>query len=387
LDRASSGQAKGWGIRRLKRRLYRLVRFALVCLAVLLLVIAIEVVSGWRCDLRGQIPVPVPQPEQRKAAVAGIKDYSRPEDDTYLSYPEWYIVWSYQEKADFQENRLPSGFPYFGAVRQYWKSYCCISRLTRGKYEFNAGEQTMLVVIGTSFSAEYILKGVYENIIGRLSEWSSGHQFTGEDRYAYNVAREYADFVHVRPFYEFHFARHVKGLWAENSVWGPHPIRKWERRIFLTIDYAAEAFYCWFIEKGTHATYGREPDDTYAWVENLDEKLLSQIPHLKVVKRLGPQAYIVDIPRYQGFTAVASMLAQHSVRFVEIAGNSHITLSVLAPEAWHYDEPVAQQLFSMPVLTRPGLRRVLLTCGVPSLDQSLNALHEDGTMVEHVYDY
>jgi len=228
---------------------------------------------------------------------------------------------------------------------------------------------------------------VYENTIGRLSEWSSGHHFTDEDRYAYSVAREYADFVPVRPFYEFHFARHVKGLWAENSMWRPHPIRKWERRIFLTIDYAAEAFYCWLIEKGTHATYGREPDNTYAWVENLDETLLPQIPYLKVVKRVGPQAYIVDIPRYQEFTAVASMLAQKGVRFVEIGGNSQITLSVLAPQGWHYEEPVAQQLFSMPVLTRPGLQRVVLMCGVSSLDQSLNALHEDGAMVEHVYDY
>ncbi len=371
----------------MKRWLHRLIRCALVCLVVLLVFIAVEVVSGWQCDLQGQIPTPVAQPEQRKAAVAGIKDYSRPEDDAYLSYPEWYIVWSYQEKADFQEHQLPSGFPYFGAVRQYWKSYCCISRLTRGKYEFNAGEQVMLVVIGTSFSAEYILKGVYENTIGRLGEWTSGHQFTAEDQYAYKVAREYADFVHVRPFYEFHFARHVKGLWAENSVWGPHPIRKWERRIFLTIDYASEAFYCWLIEQATHATYGREPEDTYAWVENLDETLLPQIPHLKVVKRVDPQAYIVDIPRYQEFTGVASTLAQHGVRFVEIAGNSQIAVSVLAPQTWHYDGSVARKVFSIPILTRPGWQRVVLTCGVPSLDQSLSALHSDGVMVEHVYDY
>ncbi|MGD0467155.1 MAG: hypothetical protein ABSA54_02145 [Terriglobales bacterium] len=371
----------------MKRQLQRLVRFGLVCLGVLLLVIAVEVLSGWRCDLQGQIPAPVPQPEHRKAAVAGIKDYSRPEDDAYLSYPEWYIVWSYQEKADFQENRLPSGFPYFGAVRQYWKGYCCISRLTRGKYEFNVGEQAMLVVIGASFSAEYTLKGLYENTIGRLSEWTSGHQFTDEDRYAYKVAREYADFVHVRPFYEFQFARHVKGLWAENSLWGPHPIRKWERRIFLTIDYTAEAFYCWFIEKGTHATYDREPSNTYAWVENLDETVLPDVPHLKLIKRVDAQACIVDIPRYHEFTAVASMLAQHGARFVEIAGNSQITFSVLAPQAWHYHGSVAQQLFPMQVLTCPGWQRVVLTCGVLSLAQSLSDLHSDGLLVEHVYDY
>ena len=61
--------------------------------------------------------------QRRTAVTAGIADYARPEDETYLSYPEWYIVWSYQEKADFQEKNLPSGFPFFGAVRQYWGSY------------------------------------------------------------------------------------------------------------------------------------------------------------------------------------------------------------------------------------------------------------------------
>jgi len=201
------------------------------------------------------------------------------------------------------------------------------------------------------------------------------------------VAREYADFVHVRPFYEFHFVRHVNGLWAENSLWAPHPIRKWERKIYLTIDYAAEAFYCWLIEKGTHATYGREPDDTYAWVENLDGALLPQIPHLKVVKRVSARADLVDIPRYQEFTEVASMLAQHGVRFVEIAGNSQITLSVRSPQDWRYQGPAARQLVSMPLLTHLREQRTLLTCGVLSLGETLNVLQSNGVVIEHVYDY
>ena len=371
----------------MKRWLRRWLRVALVCFLSVLVLIAIEAVSAWRCDLRGQIPPLSPQPESRRAVVAGIPNYSRPEDDTYLGFPEWYIVWSYQEKADFQEKELPSGFPYFGAVRQYWSSYCCISRLIRGRYPWNGGEQVMLVVIGSSFSAEYILKGIYEKTLGRLSEWTSGHQFTSEDQYAYKVAREYAEFVHVRPFYEFHFARHLRGLWTENSLWGPHFIRKMERRAFLSLDYAAEAVYCSLIEQATHSTYGREPGDTYAWVENLNPEQLSQIPRVKLVKPVGPQAQIVIIPRYQEFTAVAAGLAQHGARFVEIAGNSQITLSVLAPESWRYQGPAAQQLFSMPLLTHPGRQRVVLVCPVSSLDQALNTLPSDGVIVEHVYDY
>jgi len=364
-----------------------LVWFFLIFFLAVLVTIGAEVVAGWRCNLQGQIPAPVAQPQERKAATSGIKDYARPEDDTYLSYPEWYIVWSYQEKADFQEKRLPSGFPYFREVQQYWGSYCCISRLMHGKYAFNGGEQVMLVVIGTSFSAEYVLKGIYEKTVGRLSEWTSRHEMVEEDEYAYKVAREYADFVHIRPFYEFRFARHAAGLWHDTLLWGPHLLRKWERKAFLTADYLIEAFYCWLIEKATHATYGYEPTETYAWIDNTSPAVLQQMPRVKVVRQTGSQAFLVDIPRYQEFTEIASVLSERGVRFVEIAGNSEILVSVLAPRFWRYDRADARQLFSNPVLTRPGLNRVVLGCEVASLSSVLVRLRSTEATVEHIYDY
>ena len=365
----------------------RLARIFFAGVGLVLLAIAVEVVLGWRCDLQGQTRPHIPQPEQRRSATEGIPGYARPEDDTYLSYPEWYIVWSYEEKGDFQQNHLPSGFPYFAAVRQYWNSYRCIIRLTKGKYPFNFGEQVMLVVIGTSFSAEYILKGAYENTLGRLSEWSSGHQPVEEDDYGYKVAREYADFVHIRPFYEFRFARHAAGVWSGTHLRGPHPLRKWERKLFLTLDYTIEAFYCWLIEKATHLTYGYEPADTYAWIENADEELFTQLPRTKKVKQVGSQAFIVDIPRYQEFTAVGSALSAHGARFVEIAGNSQITLSVVTPKLWKFEVQGPRPLFSAPVLTHPELKRVVIGCEVDTLHSLLNSLRMGGMVVEHVYDY
>jgi len=369
--------------------LRRVLKLFLAFFAVLFLLIGIEIVASWNCDLRGQIHDPVPQPSDRKAATAGIKDYSRPEDDTYLGYPEWYIVWSYQEKADYQRSHLPSGFPYFGAVRQYWQSYCCISRLMRGRYPFNGGEQVMLVVIGTSFSAEYILKGLYEKTIGRLSEWTSQGQPVAEDEYAYQVARQYADFVHIRPFYEFHFARHVAGLWKQTPLWGAHWLRKWERKSFLTLDYTIEAFYCWLIEKATHASYGYEPADTFAWIDKTNESIFEQLPRMKKVRQVGPEAFIVDIPRYQEFTGIAEALAARNVEFVEIAGNSQITLSVLATSGWKYDGSNARLLFDSPILTEPGRERAVLGCDVSSLSGVLTTLAAEkaSVTVEHVYDY
>jgi hypothetical protein len=369
------------------RWLRRVLGVVVVGLTVLLAFIGLEVVIAWHCDLQSQISPPAPQPEDRKEATASITNYLRPEDDTYLSYPEWYIVWSYQEKADFQEKHLPSGFPYLAAVRQYWTSYCCISRLTRGRYAFNGGEQVMLVIIGTSFSVEYIIKSGYEKSIGKLSEWSSGGQQVSEDDYAYKVAREYADFVQVRPFYEFQFARHIGGLWHGTPLWGEHELRKLERKVFLSFDYLAEAFYCWLIEKATHLTYGHEPDKTYAWIDNTGQSSLANISRVRVVKQAGPRAFIVELPRYQEFSTVAEIFAQQEIYFLEIAGNAHIIVSVLAPQSWNYEATEGGQLFSSTVLTHPEIKRVIIRADVPSLHALLNDLRANQVNLEHVYDY
>ena len=371
----------------MKSWLRRGIRVVLVGFVLLLIAICTEIAVGWRCSLKGQVHPPIPSPAERKSATAQIKDYPRPEDDTLLSYPEWYIVWSYQEKADFQQAHLPSGFPYLGAVRQYWSSYCCISRLIRGKYPFNAGEQVMLVVIGTSFSAEYILKGAYENTFGKLSEWTSGGEATEEDRFAYRVAREYADFVHTRPFYEFQFARQVPALWKETSLLGAHWLRKWERKLFFTVDYAIEALYCEFIEKMTHLTYGSEPNVTYIWLDSAGAAETNQSAEVKLIRQVGPAGWIAEVPRYQEFTTVASALASQGAHFVEIAGNSQILISLLAPPDWVNDRADAQQLFSTPVLTDLERQRVVLRCDVPTLSHVLNEFARGRLTLEHVYDY
>jgi hypothetical protein len=57
------------------------------------------------------------------------------------------------------------------------------------------------------------------------------------------------------------------------------------------------------------------------------------------------------------------------------------------PQDWRGNGVAAQQLFSLPVLTRAGLNRVVLRSDVASLDHALNSLHANGAVVEHIYDY
>jgi hypothetical protein len=368
-----------------RRFVKRVLRFVLTLAGVFLLG---AILFAVRCASGGGPPKVIsPAAVERQKITADIKDYARPEVGTYLSYPEWYIVWSYQERADFQETRLPTRFPFFGAIGQYWSGYCCTYGFTRGRYPFDIGDHVMLAVIGTSFSFEYVIRGVYESTVGRFTEWLSGHQPVEEDRYAYRVAREYADFVHIRPFYEFSFWKEFKGLWRQTSWWGPHPLRKFERKAFLAIDYSLQSFYCWLIEQMTHASYAYESADTYAWIENAPADLFTAIPRIRKVKEVASGTFIVIIPRYQEFTAIASQLAARDVHFVEIAGNDEVLLTVLAPRDYSDDGRDGQVLFSNGVLTRPDLRRIGVRTPVAALHSVLNSMTSHRLTIEHIYDY
>ena len=46
----------------------------------------------------------------------GLSGYLRAEAFTFLTVPEWYIVYSTDEYAAFVRRQPPSAFPYLGAI-------------------------------------------------------------------------------------------------------------------------------------------------------------------------------------------------------------------------------------------------------------------------------
>ena len=333
-------------------------------------------------------PLSVSAPHGNAAPDIGEKN-RRPPEDSYFSYPEWYIVWSYEERAQYLPKNLPSGFPYFASIARYWRSYCFICGLTQSRHQFNFGDHLSSFVLGGSFALEYAIRGAYEQTIGRLSEWTSALELVEEDAYAAHVAREYADFVYIRPFYEFHFAHALKQLWKETPLWGKHPMRKWERKFILSVDYGMEAIYAEAMEIASHLAYGAESADTYTWIENAPETLSKEFPRVRKMKDVSPQSSVVIIPRYQEFTDLAVKLANRDVHFAQIAGNDEIMLTVVAPGSWDHDLAANQAtlLFSENFLTQPHMKRFALECPVRSLHAVLARLSGRGVTIEHIYDY
>jgi hypothetical protein len=373
----------------LKRFLWRRVLpFFLICFGALVLFVA----AFW---LKCAFVKPSIGPLHGITREAGIaapdigEKNRRPPEDSYFSYPEWYIVWSYEERAQYLPKNLPSGFPYFASIAQYWRSYCFICGLTQSRHQFNFGDHLSSMVLGGSFALEYAIRGAYEQTIGRLSEWTSSHELVEEDAYAARVAREYADFVYVRPFYEFHFGHALAQLWKETPLWGKHAIRKFERKFILSVDYGIEAIYAHAMLFASHVTYGAESDETYTWIGSAPESVVREFPRVKIVAETARQSYVVSIPRYQEFTDIAVKLAARDVRFEQIAGNDEIMLTVVAPKNWNYDLPASDGslLFTESFLTQPDVKRISLECPVRSLDSVLNSFSTRSIKIEHIYDY
>lgn len=369
-------------------KIVRRVLLLLTCVAVIAILAVISFIV--HCRPRRLLFSSTPEALRHPAQAAGLANYARPEVDTFYTYPEWYIVWSYQAKADFQRNHLPSGYSYFGDIGQFWQAYCCVYSATRANYPFPTGDHIMLAVIGSSFSVEYAIKGLYEETVGRLSERTSHHEPVAEDGYAAQVAESYAAFVHVRPFYEFSFAHALRGLWNDTPFRTAHLVRVIERRAWLTLDYSVEAVYCELVELATHATYGFEDTTTAAWIEfpSADKTLIfSRMTRIRIIRDLGNNQAIVEIPRYQEFTTAALGLIRDGVRFHQIAGNEIIVISAIAPVSWTNSMPNLQLLIAQPLLASPSNTRNVLLCRVAELNTVLPMLEHQGLKVEHLYDY
>lgn len=317
-----------------------------------------------------------------------IADYGRPEDATYLTLPEWYVVYSTDEYAAFIAKNPPSQFPYFQAVAQYWDSWYDVCRATRGRYPLDGSYQFALVIIGVNFTTETLIRGVYESTVGRLTELLSSSALTQEDAYARQVAREYGDFIHMIPWFDFPFSDKIRGLWTETSLWGPNPIRKWERKLVLTMDYGVKAFYAWVIGRGAEVVYGGPDKVTiYAVAEGVDEAMLAREPELQLARKIDDQRDLVTLTRFEVFSRIVPGLIRDGLRFDEIAGNDEILVTALAPQTGTNSFEHAEYLFDLPILTQPVLTRVALKVRVADLHLLLLELADKNIRLEHIYDY
>jgi FAD/FMN-containing dehydrogenase len=318
-----------------------------------------------------------------RAQLVRREGYQRPEDQTYLTLPEWYIVYSADELGRHLENGNPTAFPWFGSLSQFWTLYRHVSAATADRYPFNTGYHAMIGVIGASYSMEYGLKGLYESTVGRATLWWDGDTRgqSPEELLYREVARDYGAFLHHTPFYAFPFAEKRDAVWALPG--GPWTVRRLERRVAIWTEFAMKGVWCGLMAWGTEAAYGEEATHIQAWVR-ADPAALD-VEGVVLLETLGDGNLLIGVPRYEPFSSAVPLLVDRGVEFVEIAGNDRILMTLIAPSGWNDVGQWASVVHEWPLLTDPDHKRVAVDVAVDRLDDLRSKLSD--VQIDHLYDY
>jgi len=194
------------------------------------------------------------------------------------------------------------------------------------------------------------------------------------------------DLIRDQPWYEFDFLARLKGLWTRTSFFGPHMLRKWERKYALTTEYGVKAVYGWLIGKASQQTYDAPLPYTAVLVDHWPACPASPAG-VSVLAPVSGGGALLSVPRYHRFTAASLGLARCNVRFQEIAGNrTDILVSVLGPTGAP-PLPGTRTLFRQPLLTQPGRERTAYVVPIDALSGALRAVDSQGWGLEHVFDY
>jgi hypothetical protein len=361
------------------RRWAKRVAGALLALAVILIAppLWIEGVCTTPRDPRVRAPAPL----------VDAPGYVRRESDSYLSYPEWHIVYAYEDLAGVLRRGDPSEFAYGRQIAGFWRSLCGLNRRVAPRGDVGADTKVMLYTIGWSFTVELAVKGAYEKTLGRAFEWLRGAARTPEDEWAARDMQAYAAFLRQTPWYEYPFGARLAALWRDTPLAGAALPRKLERRAVLTLEYGARAVYGALLGYASATALGAAAPEIQTVVVGLDPTDVALDPRIRVVAHLGANRTLIRTPRYRAYTEMLVALARRGRDVAEIAGNRRILVTVLAPRRPLPPLPGTMELLEAPIQSRPDLRRVGLDVAVEQLAAVIRVLDGAGVVIEHVYDY
>ncbi len=313
--------------------------------------------------------------------------YKKGEEQTFLTLPEWYLVFNPNEYADFLERgNNPSDFPFISTIDEYWSLYDRVNVLTDGLYPQNSEYQTVLWVIGVSTSAELIAKGAYENTIGRFTRWTASAD-TPEDLLIQEAHRAYGDLIYTEAWYKFPFWSYAARIWTDTPFFGANFIRKLERKLMFTVEFGFKSLYAKAIGFGAKTAY--EASDGLVTMHVIaDVANLPEIdPRINVLRDFGDGDLVITLPRWGGFTQIVPKLAAAGAQFVEISGNDEILVTTVEDQSIEMQPDKARFLFNSMVISPENRKRSVYVVRVENLSEALKSLGPKNIELEHVFDF
>ncbi len=308
--------------------------------------------------------VPIELLQNTKNQITPKQDVRSP-DQTYLTYPEWFLVFSPEEQANYFVDKTSTSFPYKSHIEQFWSSYKIVNDQIKDYFPQNTGYHFMIWVIGVSTTIEYSLKEWYETVVGRLTDTPSS--VTDEDKFVSAYTRDYVDFIKIRPWYEYPYTNKLTDFCFSSTFFGDSFLRKLERKYIVISELLMKMMYSKLIMLGTQVIYEEASTKT------------------AIVLNDGSIEYL---PRYDKFKDAVLEVAESGKTIQEVAGNScGILITVHLKNNDSVKSTNVFTLFTQNINSNKSMKRVALVVPVQSLTDVLLQLKKDKLHIEHVFDF
>lgn len=327
-----------------------------------------------------------PDISNREELLAEFPEYGkRHVEQTFLTLPEWYQVYSYNEFGDYLvSGGAQSRFPFLSSIKNFWSYYFIAVRESKDE-KFNWQYNFVDWIIGLNLTMEYFIKSVYENSIGGITQLLAGSN-SETDHYIAESWNNYAKRMYQYTWYHYPYFTDLKGIWTETPLFDKDFIRNLERKIAFSVSYAIKGTYA----KAWLLTAAQKANETYSIVHALNRENLGG-DKVEVLKDLGENLYLIKTERYAGFKNVMLELLERGVDFVEIMGHETIALSYLSNTQ---SEPFSDTTYVNVVDKRElyfnpkyYTHRVVLEARVRELRAVIDAITQNGSEFEMIYDF
>ena len=169
--------------------------------------------------------------------------YRRPASDTFLAYPEWYVIDAYGDLAAVARASSESSYEYGRPISGFWNGLCAVTEAASRAGAIPVDRKINNYLVGYVFSTEMAIKGIWERTIGAAAVWLRGPIRTSEDEVGLRVLSDYAAFLRKSPGGQFPFAQERDRFWRETPTSGDGFVRRWERRAAIVMGYTARGLY------------------------------------------------------------------------------------------------------------------------------------------------
>ena len=313
-------------------------------------------------------------------AFAETNATKRSADQTYLTYPEWFLVFSPEEYAYYLKEHPSFTFDYIGHIEEFWSTYAAMYKKTlEKKYPFNTGYHVMIMTIGVSTTVEYLVKYFYGHTIAQFVALTQTHGRVSEQNYGAKVAQEYVNFIKNRPWYEFDFGKRFVGIYTKNSFFGKDFLRKMERKEALSIEYGAKYLYAKVIAYFTEVGYDKA------------------VPLTQVVLVKQKDTMVKEFPRYDKFKDASLEYAKEGYDFKTIAGNDGNTPILYCLLGTREELADFECILRQPIVSNPKYERCINAIEINKLGAFLREKNlqitdkflpaPQSVKLEHIFDF